>query len=104
MTYIIAFVTFDKGDGKYPVNCLRTDIKEGDAVVVRMNTKGGELKWARVIGVEFLNWDCQNIIECLASEAQFGPEGITLPPNCPVIKGISRPYDVHVHLYGTGWI
>ncbi|MBJ6125387.1 hypothetical protein [Microvirga splendida] len=104
MSYIIAYVAFEGSEAQYPVCCLRTDVKVGDAVVVRMVTRGGALKWASVRSVEFLNWDCQNGIECLASEAQFGPDGIILPPNSPITKGIWRPEEVHAHLYRTGWI
>jgi len=104
VSYIIAYVAFQESEAEYPVCCLRTDIKVGDAVVVRMNTRGGSLKWAKVKSVEFLNWDCKNGIECLASEAQFGPDGIVLPPNSPITHGIWRPREVCVHLYQTGWI
>lgn len=104
MSYIVAYVSLPKSKINYPVECYRTDIKVGDAVVVRVNSRGGKLISARVVSVEYLNWNCKNRIECLESEAQFESEGITLPIKCPTKKGVSTPYDVFCHLYQTGWI
>lgn len=103
MSYIIAHVSFDRTEKTYPVNCLRTDIKIGDEVVVKMNNR--PLKWAKVMDLNFLNWNCQNTIECLASEAEFTIDGITLPRGGSLsIKGLSRPYDLAVQLYRLGWV
>lgn len=103
MSYIIAHVAFDKSGKTYPVNCLRTDIAVGDEVVVKMNNR--PLKWARVDDINYLNWGCQNTIECLASEAQFTADGIVLPPGESLsIKGLARPYELAVSLFKMGWV
>jgi len=96
-------VAFDKSGKTYPVNCLRTDIEVGDEVVVKMNNR--PLKWARVDDINYLNWDCQNTIECLASEATFTAEGIALSPGESLsIKGLARPYELAVQLFKMGWL
>ncbi len=103
MSYIIAHVAFDNTGTTYPVNCLRTDLKIGDEVVVKLNNR--PLKWARISDINFLNWNCQNTIECLASEARFTQEGIILPPGqSRSVEGMARPYDLAVYLYRIGWI
>jgi hypothetical protein len=105
MSYIVAYVQFEEDDRSldYPVNCLRTDLKPGDVVVVRMQTKGGTLKAARVTKIDYLNWNCANTIECLASEAALGPHEIELPSGCPIVFGLARIGDACVHLEKTGW-
>lgn len=101
--YIVAHVAFDKSGKTYPVNCFRTDITVGDEVVVKMNNR--PLKWARVDDVNYLNWGCQNTIECLASEAQFTANGIVLPAGGSLsIKGLARPYELAVRLFKMGWV
>lgn len=102
MSYIIAHVAFDNSGKNYPVNCLRADLNIGDNVVVKM--KNGSLKWGRIDDINFLNWDCSNTIECLASEAKFTKDGIVLPLGpSRSIKGLARPYDLAVELYKIGW-
>ncbi|MGO7358870.1 hypothetical protein [Rhizobium ruizarguesonis] len=103
MSYIIAFVAYRDGEEVYPINCWRADIKAGDAVVVRQETKDGALKWARVVRVEFLNWKCKNYVECLASEATFDSLGIRLPVPTPTVFGACRPAFAWDHLKATGW-
>ncbi|WP_210235239.1 hypothetical protein, partial [Mesorhizobium sp. M2D.F.Ca.ET.206.01.1.1] len=76
MSYIVAFVRFAPEETLYPVNCWRSDVKEGDAVVVRMKTRGDILKRAEIAYLAYLNWNCANTIECLASEAEFTLHGI----------------------------
>jgi len=103
LSYIIAHVAFDNSGKTYPVNCNRTDIAVGDEVVVKMNNRPP--KWARVADINYLNWTCQNTIECLASEANFTKEGIIFPSGETLsIKGLARPYDLAVHLYKIGWV
>lgn len=103
MSYIIAHVVFDNTGTTYPVNCLRTDLQIGDEVVVKMNNRS--LKWARISDINFLNWNCQNTIECLASEASFTKDGIFLPPGkTRSVEGLARPYDLAVFLYAIGWL
>jgi hypothetical protein len=86
------------------VNCLRTDLKADDFVVVRMNSKGANLRLVTVTRLEFLNWNCVNTIECLAAEAEIGPNGIALPPDSPVTRGMARLWDLCDHLQRAGWI
>ncbi|MES0022315.1 MULTISPECIES: hypothetical protein [unclassified Mesorhizobium] len=63
------------------------------------------LKWARVADLNYLSWGCRNTIECLAREASFTKDGIVLPPGEALsVRGLARPYDLAVHLYGIGWI
>ena len=104
MSYIIAYVRFEKDEIDYPVNCLRTDLKAGDLVVVRMNSKGANLRMATVTRLEFLNWNCVNTIECLAVEAEIGPNRFALPPDSPVTRGMVRLWDLCDHLQRAGWI
>ncbi|MEI2806818.1 MAG: hypothetical protein V9G18_13020 [Albidovulum sp.] len=103
MSYIIAHVIFDNTGNTYPVNCLRTDLKIGDEVVVKMSNR--PLKWARIADINYLNWNCQNTIECLASEAKFTKDGIVLPSgDSRSVNGLARPYDLAVFLYKIGWV
>lgn len=103
MSYIIAHVAFDKSGNKYPVNCLRTDIVTGDAVVVKM--RNGILKWAQVDDINYLNWDCQNTIECLANEAQFTADGIILLPRESLsMKGLGDSDELAALLFQLGWV
>jgi len=102
LSYIIAHVALDKSGKTYPVNCLRTDISVGDEVVIKMNNR--PLRWGRVDDINYLNWKCQNTIECLASEAEFTANGIVLPPGESLsIKGLARPYELAVCLFKMGW-
>lgn len=104
MSYLIAYVSYQEDGTDYPVNCLRTDLRVGDKVIVRQNSDGGKLKTAKVTKVEYLNWKCANTIECLLSEATTPQGALELPPNTPVVFGIARPYDAWVELYKSGWI
>lgn len=103
MSYIVAHVAFDNSGTSYPVNCNRTDIVVGDEVVVRMQDR--PLKWARVVDLNYLNWNCRNTIECLAREAHFTENGIVLPDGESLsVHGLVHPYDLAVHLYRIGWV
>lgn len=103
MSYIVAFVRFAPEETLYPVNCWRSDVKEGDAVVVRMKTRGDILKRAEIAYLAYLNWNCANTIECLASEAEFTLHGI-FPPNPPRLhQGVNRPVDVWNVIREFGW-
>ena len=53
MSYIIAFVKFAEADRDYPAGCFRTDLKAGDAVLVRLADK--RLKPAFVTALKYLN-------------------------------------------------
>lgn len=103
MSYIVAFVSYGKEPQTYPVNCWRTDIKPGDAVVVQQGHEGSPLKWAKVMATHFLNWECKHSIACLASEASFDSLGIILPKPTPYVSGLSRAQAIQAHLKQTGW-
>lgn len=103
MSYIIAFVEIDGGDGDYPVNCVRNDIRPGDNVIIRLPERG--LRWARVVRTEFLNWNCKGRIECLASEAVLNADGVKVPPKgTPHVVGLTTMEATVVHLKNNGWV
>lgn len=103
MSYIVAFMRFDGKDELYPVNCWRSDAKEGDFALVRINTRNGILRRAEIAHLSFYNWKCANSIECLADEAEFTPQGIILPQPSRMHQGINRPVDVWNLLKPGGW-
>jgi hypothetical protein len=103
MSYIIAFGSYGNETKTYPVNCWRTDIKAGDAVVVQQGHEGSPLKRAVVVATHYLNWTCQHSIACLASEARFDSLGITLPKPTPYVSGLSRAEALKARLKQTGW-
>uniref|UniRef100_A0ABX1N6H9 Uncharacterized protein n=1 Tax=Aromatoleum buckelii TaxID=200254 RepID=A0ABX1N6H9_9RHOO len=103
MSYIIAFVSFEESNKKFPVQCFRTDIKLGDKVVVRRTD--GKLRFATIEHLKYLNWDCNGRIECRKDESTLNADGdIVLPNDCPLIYGISTA-DVFVkELKSIGWV
>lgn len=103
MSYITAFVRFSESDPLYPVNCWRSDVVEGDAVVVRLNSRRGQLRRAVIEYLAFLNWKCANEIVCHADEADFTPDGIFLLATAKQHVGINRPIDVWNDLKRLGW-
>ena len=103
LSYIVAFVRFAPNESPYPVNCWRSDVREGDVVVVRMKSRGDACKRAEVVHLAYLNWRCANSIECIASEAQFTPHGI-IPPDPPRMHyGVNRPVDDWNVIRVLGW-
>lgn len=100
MSYIIAHVAFGETSQSYPVNCERTDVRVGDEVVVRVHEQG--LKWAKIVDLNYLNWNCRNSIECLASEAEFSTTGITVADAFKV-NGLSNFQQLAVSLFQKGW-
>lgn len=103
MSYIVAFVHFPESKDLYPVSCWRSDIKEGDAVVVRMESRGDALKRADVAYLAYYNWNCANWIECLWSEAKLTRDGIILPNPPRRHNGVNRPVDVWNVIKEYGW-
>lgn len=103
MSYIVSFVRFSPQEPVYPVNCWRSDVNEGDFVVVRMNSRGNTLKRAEVVHLAYLNWKCANSIECKASEASFTPHGIETPNPPKVHQGVNRPIDSWNVIREFGW-
>ncbi len=101
MSYIIAHVAFRDGEQSYPVNCFRDDIVMGDQVIVRGSE--GNLKTAKVVSINFLNWNCKNTIVCRASEAIVDDGRITVPPELAWVRGLTRPEDLYRDLAARGW-
>lgn len=102
MSYIIAFVQMQNTEGDYPVECLRTDIQSGDAVMVRLHDQ--RLRHATVLRTAYLNWDCKGRIECLMSEAIRDVDGSFLPPtDAPKVVGLSTMDAIVAHLRQHGW-
>lgn len=104
MSYIIAFVSYaDFNDKQYPVQCFRTDLKANDLVVIRR--ADGKLRNAKIIRLEYLNWDCNSSILCKKSECTIDINGTLYPPtNSPIIVGLSTSEVFIQELKKLGWI
>lgn len=103
MSYIIAFVSFLDSTKTFPVDCFRTDLELNDQVVVRLGS--GELRYASLVQMRYLNWDCKGRVECKASEASESSAGeIVLPRGSPVICGIATPTGFVSAVRSLGWI
>lgn len=103
MSYIIAFVSFSESGKEFPVQCFRTDLRVGDAVVVRRTD--GKLKIAIISQLQYLNWDCNGRIECRREEASIDEAGnIGLPKGAPLHIGISTQDTLVKSLKASGWI
>lgn len=88
MSYIIALVKLVYSEQPFPVECFRTDLAAHDQVVVRLGN--GRLRYALVVAVKYLNWDCKGRIECKASESTENHLGeIILPYGSPINMGIT---------------
>ncbi len=103
MSYIIAFISFEDSTREFPVQCFRTDIKQGDKVIVRRTD--GKLRPAIVQNLKYLNWDCNGRIECKADEIEHRSNGeIVLPKGAPLVYGVSSS-DVFIKgLKSHGWV
>ncbi len=103
MSYIIAFVGCSNRGALFPVECLREDIRVGDAVVVRRSD--GKLIHATVRVLQYLNWNCKGIIECKKTECTVDTEkNIFLPKGNPLMVGVtSAPLFIRA-LLRSGWI
>uniref|UniRef100_E6XLQ0 Uncharacterized protein n=1 Tax=Shewanella putrefaciens (strain 200) TaxID=399804 RepID=E6XLQ0_SHEP2 len=103
MSYIIAFISFEDSTKEFPVQCFRTDIKQGDKVIARR--ADGKLRPAIIRDLKYLNWDCNGRIECKADEIEHRSDGeIILPKGSPLAYGISTP-DVFIkELKSHGWV
>jgi len=104
MSYIIAFVSYtDFTNKKYPVQCFRTDLKVNDIVLVRRTD--GQLRFATVLKLEYLNWDCKGFILCKKSECSIDDHGNLCPPsNSAIIFGVATPEVFTKKLIDSGWI
>lgn len=101
MSYINAFVTLDRWEREYPVNCLRTDVQVGDLVVI--TGPNNQARIGRVNRLEFHNWNCRWAVRCLASEADRSGGRVSIDQSVPIKKGPAEIFDVPRHLAATGW-
>lgn len=103
MSYIIALVKFLDSDQPFPVECFRTDLAAHDQIVVRLGN--GQLRYALVVAIKYLNWDCKGRIECKASESSENHLGdIVLPYGSPINMGITTHAAFVFAAKGLGWI
>lgn len=103
MSYIVAFVSYQGSEKRFPVECFRTDLVVGEDVVVRKSD--GKLTIARICEVQYLNWDCKSRIECKLTEAKV-TDGyrITLPSGSPLVRGVSTFEEFMAQLRTMGWL
>lgn len=103
MSYIIAFVSYPMSENAFPVDCLRTDLKAGENVVVRR--PDGTLRVATIQRIEYLNWDCKGRIECKASDITRDETGnIQLPRELRRVYGMTTSEIFVRELLSLGWI
>lgn len=104
MSYIIAFVSYSNfNNNEYPVQCFRTDLVRNDEVIIRR--ADGKLRTAKVLRLEYLNWDCQSFIQCKRSECYFDSVGnLCLPSRSALIVGIATAENFIKKLQDCGWI
>lgn len=87
MSYIIAFVQFSEQGDTYPVECFRTDVNVGDAVLVQLPKR--PLTPATVVQVRFLSWKCAGHIKGKVSEAVQENDGYWALRNSPAVVGLA---------------
>lgn len=103
MSYIVAFVSALDSRKEFPVQCFRTDLVEGDEVVIRRGD--GQLARATVVQLKYLNWECKGQIECRVSEACLEADrNIVLPKGAPLVYGASTHGALIEALRALGWI
>lgn len=102
MSYIIAFVKFSKLGNTYPVECLRTDIKVGDTVLVHMPNR--RLTPATVEQLQYLSWKCKGQIKGKTSEAVKSDDGDWMLGNVPTVVGLATNEVFVAELKRMGWI
>lgn len=103
MSYIVAFIAFPGSGKEFPVQCFRTDVTQGEEVVVRR--VDGRLKLATVVRCQYLNWECNARIECKRVEAIFSNDGsITLPKGSPISVGLATSKNFAIALRSLGWV
>ena len=102
MSYIIAFVKFSTLGNTYPVECLRTDIKVGDAVLVHMPNR--RLTNATVEQIHYLNWRCSGQIRGKVSEGVRGEDGYWKLRNSPAVIGFATNEVFVAELKRLGWV
>lgn len=102
MSYIIAFVEFTTPGNTYSVECLRTDIKVGDAVLVQVPNK--RITPATVVHVGYLNWNCAGQIKGKLSEGMRGDDGYWTLKNSQKVIGFATNDVFIAELKRRGWV
>jgi hypothetical protein len=102
MSYIIAFVEYSPGGDVYPVECLRTDVDVGDAVIVHQPNR--RLTPATVVQIRYLSWNCGGQIKGKVSEAEQGEDGFWSLRNCPSVVGLVTNDAFVAELKLQGWV
>ena len=102
MSYIIAFVKFSTSGDAYPVECFRTDVSVGDAVLVQLPNR--RLTPATVVQVRYLSWRCGGQIRGKVSEAVLREDGYWSLRNCPVVVGLATNEVFIAEVKRQGWV
>jgi hypothetical protein len=102
MSYIIAFVQFSPPGDTYPVECLRTDINTGDAVLVQLPNR--RLTPATVVQVRYLSWKCAGQIRGKVSEAVHGEDGYWTLRSSTTVVGLATNEVFIAELRRLGWV
>ena len=103
MSYIVAEVKLDSWSSPLPVGCFRTDIQEGDEVIVKKDN--GLLEIGHVFEVSYKNFNCKYTVECLVSEAHLKGSEVILPKGVSLFhKGMTRDEDLERRLDEFGWV
>lgn len=102
MSYIIAFVQFSTPGDIYPVECFRTDIDVGDAVLVHLPNR--RLTQATVVQIRYLSWKCAGQIRGKVSEAVCGKDGYWSLCNCPTVVWLATNEVFVAELKRLGWV
>ena len=103
MSYIVAEVKLGSWSAPLPVGCFRTDIQEGDEVVVKK--EDGALEIGHVFNVSYKNFNCKHTVECLVSETSLRGGSFTLPEGDSLFhKGMTRDEDLESKLDESGWV
>lgn len=103
MTYIVAFVRLDESANDYAVDCLRTDLKVGDEVLVSLQDR--ESKSGVISALQYLNWDCNGRILCKLEELIADRYGALIPRvGAADVVGLATISSTMKHLISHGWI
>jgi hypothetical protein len=102
MSYIIAFVQFSSQGDVYPVECFRTDVAVGDAVLVQLPKR--QLTPAKVVEVGYLSWKCAGQIRAKMSEARQSDDGYWSLRDAPGVVGLATNKVFIAELRRRGWV
>ena len=101
MSYIIAHILFSEMSSEYPVECYRTDVKPGDAVLVLLHD--GRIAEAMVSSVSYLHWECKSQILCKSSEGKIIDGRLQMSPETPQKVGLVSLECLISELRYRGW-